>query len=97
MVEGQKDFTNRVIAVKKEIRAITEDPSPDILVLGAGSCTLCKTCSYLSEEPCRNPENAVTSVEAFGIDVMTMMAENGLKYNNGANTVTYIGGIFYSR
>ncbi len=95
MVESQKDFTARVVAAKKEIRPLLEESDPDFLILGAGSCSLCKTCSYLSQEPCRNPDDAVTSVEAFGIDAMTMMGQNNLKYNNGANTVTYIGGIFY--
>lgn len=93
MVNGHKDFQSRIIGLKK---AITESfPDLSFVVLGAGTCTLCKTCTYTLDEPCRNPEDAMVSVEACGIDAMKMMGDNGLKYNNGPNTVTYIGGIYY--
>lgn len=93
MIEGAKDFQKRILKLKKEIHA--QNAEFDFLVLGAGSCMLCENCTYPQKEPCRFPENAIFATEAFGIDVMNMMKNNGLKYNNGPNTVTYIGGLFY--
>mgnify|MGYP001108162392 CR=1 FL=1 len=90
MMDGAKEFNDRLLKLKKDI-----DKSKDIMVLGAGACTLCDKCFYIDQKKCRRPDDAIISCEAFGIDVMTLMKENELKYNNGANTVTYIGGVLY--
>lgn len=93
MVNSGKNFQDRIAGLKNKINA--EEPRFEFLALGAGACQLCETCSYQEQQPCRNPEEAIFSLEAFGIDVMRMMTENGLKYNNGPNTVTYVGSIFW--
>jgi predicted metal-binding protein len=96
MIAGGTDFKGRLLALKKEIQAL--GPPLDFLVLGAGGCRLCDPCAYVDREPCRRPDDAIVSLEACGIDVMRLMKDNGLKYDNGKNTVTFIGGIFcYSR
>lgn len=92
MMDGARDFQKRILKLKKQIQATNSDF--DYLVLGAGACMICETCSYPQKEPCRFPDRAIFSVEAFGIDAMKMMQTNGLQYNNGPNTVTYIGGLF---
>ena len=93
MMAGVKDFQSRIFKLKKQIRA--KEPEFDFLVLGAGACQVCDACTYPEQEPCRFPDDAMYSVESFGIDVMKLMRDNGLNYNNGPNTVTYIGGLFY--
>lgn len=93
MINSVKDFQKKILQLKKQIQY--QDPDFSFLVLGAGACMLCEKCTYPQNEPCRLPEHAIFSVEAFGIDAMKMMRDNDLKYNNGPNTVTYIGGIFY--
>ncbi|MFV0435873.1 MAG: DUF2284 domain-containing protein [Desulfopila sp.] len=93
MKNGAKNFQDRLMEYRGLIAA--EAPQFGYLMLGAGACLLCPTCSHQVQEPCRFPDKAIVSLEAFGVDVMRMMAEQGLKYNNGVNTVTYIGGIFY--
>jgi len=60
----------------------------DTLNLGAGSCTLCKTCAY-PDAPCRFPEKMVSSMEAYGIVVADVCRENGLPYYYGKNTIAY--------
>jgi predicted metal-binding protein len=45
--------------------------------LGAGSCSLCKTCA-LGQKPCRHPENARPSIESCGIDVYTTAHNAGM-------------------
>ncbi|WP_022665408.1 DUF2284 domain-containing protein [Desulfospira joergensenii] len=93
MQKGGRDFQSRILKLKKRIKKA--DPGFEFLALGAGACKLCDTCTYGQQEPCRNPEDAIVSVEAYGIEVMKLMKEAGLSYNNGPDTVTYIGGIFY--
>ena len=93
MKKDGRDFQLRLLKFKKRLQKA--EPERPFTILGAGACKLCETCTYGEEKPCRKPEHAIVSLEAFGIDVMKMMQESGLKVNNGPNTVTYIGGIFY--
>lgn len=95
MMAAGKDFNGRLHALRKEMRSA--QPDMEFLILGAGGCQLCESCAYLDDEPCRYPEDAMVSLEACGIDVMTLMKDNGLKYYHGKNTVTFIGGLFCSR
>lgn len=93
MQESIKDFQSRIARLQGIIENMV--PGLDCVLLGAGTCTVCETCTFPLEEPCRNPDKAIISVEACGIDVMELMKDIGLKYNNGPNTVTYVGAIFF--
>ena len=61
---------------------------PDLLALGSGACSLCSSCSY-PEEPCRNPNEAVSSMEAYGLFVSKVCSDNNLGYYYGEGTITY--------
>ena len=62
-----------------------------LLLLGAGGCGLCEKCAILTNEPCRHPEYAISSLEAYGINVSKLATTANMKYINGINTVTYFG------
>ena len=66
---------------------------PDALCLGAGGCRICQSCAY--PEACRFPEKARQSMEACGIDVVTLSRQCGIKYINGADTVTYFSMLLF--
>jgi predicted metal-binding protein len=74
-----------------------EYPTEEILPLNAGCCQLCPRCAYLDHEPCRNPDQAVSSVEAYGMNVIALQKSAGLPYNNGKNAVTYVGLILFDK
>ncbi len=63
------------------------------LCLGAGGCQLCKTCAY--PEPCRFPEKAVSSMEAYGLFVTQICRDNNMNYYYGPKTIAYTGCILY--
>ena len=67
-----------------------------LLPLLAGCCDICPTCAYLDDEPCRNPDDAVSSLEAYGINVIALQKSAGLPYYSGKNTVTYVGLILFN-
>ena len=46
-------------------------------------------------EPCRFPEKAFPSLEAYGVFVSKLAQACGMRYINGANTVTYFGVVLY--
>jgi predicted metal-binding protein len=64
---------------------------PNLLAMGAGTCTRCKACTYLEGKPCRFPDALTYSMEACGLFVSKVCTDNNLKYNHGPNTVAYTG------
>ncbi|MDR1185028.1 MAG: DUF2284 domain-containing protein [Coriobacteriales bacterium] len=60
----------------------------DILLLGAGTCTLCETCTYPSA-PCRYPERAFPSMEAAGLVVYDVCALTDMPCHHGPNTIAF--------
>ena len=61
-----------------------------LIALDVGCCHICGKCTY-PDEPCCNPDEALASVEAYGIHVSQLLTACGLKYNNGKDTVSYVG------
>ena len=70
-------------------------PSGEKLALSAGACAVCETCTFPVGQPCRRPEQAMASLESYGIDVARLIESSGLSYNNGPNTVSYVGVILF--
>ena len=67
----------------------------DLLALNVGACVICPKCTYPEGNKCRFPEKAVSSVEAYGIDVVALVSSCGIPYNNGKDTVSYVGLILF--
>ncbi len=65
------------------------------LHLSCGGCRLCERCAKLDGLPCRKPEQALSSMEGYGIDVYNTCKPTELKYINGQNTVTYFGIVLF--
>ncbi|MBQ9684916.1 MAG: DUF2284 domain-containing protein [Oscillospiraceae bacterium] len=61
---------------------------PDCLPLTAGSCTICRTCTY-PDKPCRFPQKMLSSMEAYGLLVSEVCQNSGLPYYYGPGTLTY--------
>jgi predicted metal-binding protein len=94
---GMMDGAKRHEQVFRELLAKVRSKCAvsEVLPLNAGCCSLCPRCAYLDNEPCRHPDQAVASVEAYGIDVMTLLMSVGIPYYNGKNTVSYVGLILF--
>lgn len=94
MMCGAAEFKSRLQTLHGKIKET--DPLFPFLLLGMGSCDLCKTCTYTLGKPCIHPDDAIISLEACGVDVMRLMKDHDMKYYNGKNTVTYIAGLLYN-
>ena len=66
------------------------------LHLSKGGCHICPTCAKRTNEPCRFPDKALSSLEAHGVDVYQTTQSTDLKYINGPNTVTYFGMVLFN-
>ncbi len=64
---------------------------PDVLALNVGDCKACKKCTYPDGQKCRYPDKAVASVEAYCIDVNALVTNCQIPYNNGPDTVSFVG------
>ena len=63
---------------------------PQMLSLGAGTCTRCKECTY-PDAPCRFEHNTFASMEAYGMLVTQVCQANNLPYYYGSCTIAYTG------
>lgn len=73
-----------------KFRAYLQQFYPNMLALGAGCCTNCKDCTF-PDEACRFPDKAISSMEAYGMLVTQVCADNQLPYYYGDCTITYTG------
>lgn len=58
------------------------------LPIGAGCCSKCKSCTY-PDSPCRFPDKATSSMEAYGMLVSQVCKDNNLPYYYGNCTIAY--------
>ena len=79
-------------AVHKEnffkFEEILRNQYPDMLAIGAGGCTRCAVCTY-PDQPCRFPEKAFASMEAYGMLVTQICKANQMTYYYGPCTIAY--------
>jgi predicted metal-binding protein len=87
----EKVFRILLAGIRKEF------PEEEILPLNAGCCSLCEKCGYVTQEPCRHPDQAVSSVEAYGINVIALQKSAGLPYYKGKESVIYVGLILFNK
>jgi len=93
-IEHTKVF-RKVLAELKSTGMKNNGDFTDLLPLNVGPCTYCGRCSFLDDEECRFPQEAVASVESYGIDVMALEKSCGMPYYNGKNTVSCVSLILF--
>ncbi|HJA32451.1 MAG: hypothetical protein DBX58_06040 [Clostridiales bacterium] len=94
--EGMMEAGKRHNLLAQKLREETAGfPEKGILHLAAGGCRMCEVCGKRTGEPCRFPQKAIGSLEAYGINVSLLAKESGMNYINGADTVTYFGAVFF--
>ena len=93
--EGMQEAAALHRALVVELYRLFREQEPDGLMLSAGGCNYCERCTRKDDLPCCAPENALASLEAYGVNVSELAAAAGMKYINGQNTVTYFGAFLY--
>ena len=92
-IEGMND--GRIEHEKITDKIVELFDAKNIHVLSAEGCGLCEKCTYPTS-PCRYPQKARSSVEAYGISVVEMAQNCNINYKNGVNTVTYFSLILFN-
>lgn len=91
--EGMMEAGHQHALLSQRIQNGLQDGN--VLHLSSGGCHLCETCAKQENLPCRKPDQALASLEGYGIDVYNTSQATGLKYINGPDTVTYFGILLY--
>jgi Predicted metal-binding protein len=90
--EGMTDARIHHSEIASKIEELFDIPH---LQLTAGGCTFCERCAGYEGQPCRHPDKAVASLEAYCINVAKLAGKCGMKYINGQDTVTYFAGFLF--
>ena len=94
--EGMAEASKVHAQVSQKLRAKLAPLLPGRqLHLSCGGCHLCETCAKIDGIPCRHPDDALASLEGYGVDVYNTCRKTELRYINGKDTVTYFGAVFF--
>lgn len=93
MQEGGREQNRRSRLLDEALRS---EGYEGYLHLSKGGCGVCSPCAKVKGEPCRFPDRALSSLEAYGINVSATVKSTSMKYINGVNTVTYFGIVLFS-
>lgn len=91
MAQAAAGHAATAAAINKEVEALGKE----YLQLTAGGCNICPVCAQAENKPCRFPGKAISSLEAYCMNVSTLASKCGMKYINGQNTVTYFGAFLF--
>ncbi len=95
--EGMSEAKKKTYPIAQKLRDVFNNMNISVVLhLGAGGCGVCKVCAKRTNEPCRYPNLALPSLEAYGINVSNLASASEMKYINGPNTVTYFGAVLFS-
>ena len=79
MKEAAKKHSRIADMINKDIKRQYDD----YLQLTAGECTVCEVCALADDESCRFPDEAISSLEAYCMNVSTLAELCQMKYING--------------
>ena len=95
--EGMISAKKQTYPLAQKLRILFKEANiTRVLHLGAGGCGVCDICAKKTNEPCRHPQQAMASLEAYGVNVSQLANIADMKYINGQNTVTYFGAVLFS-
>ncbi|MBM3700558.1 MAG: DUF2284 domain-containing protein [Actinobacteria bacterium] len=92
MQEAQSRHTKAADKINEHIRKLFDN----YLQLTAGGCKVCKVCAQVDDKPCKFPDKAISSLEAYCMNVSTLAGLCNMKYINGQNTVTFFGAFLFN-
>lgn len=91
MMEASAKHKKLTADLYEEFKPLLEKCLP----LSAGACPVCEKCAKIDEQPCRFPDKMIASLETYCVNVSNLANKCGMKYTNGANTVTYFSAVLF--
>lgn len=95
-IKSRKELIESKEALDKAIGKMRQEFSgDDVLILGAGACTVCEKCTAPEGLPCRFPDQTQYSMEGSGIDVVRMSLNQKMTYNAGKGNLGFFTLVLY--
>ena len=94
-IEGMGEAKRKHLQLSHKLEAQAKTLMGAHLHLACGGCGVCERCARRDDEPCRFPDKAMPSLEAYGVNVYQTTQSTSLKYINGQNTVTYFSALLF--
>ena len=102
--EAQETQRRRFEAYCARLREIFAETTPEVqteageafLPMGSGGCGQCEKCTY-PDAPCRFPDKAFVSMEAYGLLVTDVCKSADTPYYYGKNTVTFTSCVLFQQ
>ena len=82
--------------ITNEVRDLMRQQGIEPYILSTEACTLCQRCAYLDGLPCRLPGKMHPCVESHGINLLSMLDDQGLAFQYGENVVTWFSLLFFN-
>ena len=82
-------------AVTNQVRDLLRQQGIDPYILSTEACAECERCAIEDGEPCRMPDRMHPCVESHGINLLSVIDEQGLTFQYGENVVTWFSLLFY--
>ena len=76
--------------ITDQVGDILRENGVEPYILSTEACAICGRCAILDGKPCRHPEKMHPCVESQGINIIPTLEENGLEFQYGQNTVTWV-------
>lgn len=94
-IEGMVDAAQKHNLISNALFHEVQAELPESMPLSIGACRICSVCAKTIDQPCRHPERAVSSLEAYCVNVSQLAEKCHMKYINGQNTITYFSALFF--
>lgn len=92
VIQTKKDFHDKVLYMEDFLK---KSGINRLWGMIGGSCGLCDICRAKSQEPCAYPDQARTSLEAIGVDVLGLLDKFGLGSKFHADKIIWTGCILF--
>ncbi len=84
----KKEFHEIILKLEKYV---IQYKVTNVKGLIGGNCQLCKKCNATRNKPCRHPDEARSSLESLGIDVIDLLKKLRLESEFRKNQITWTG------
>jgi predicted metal-binding protein len=82
--------------VTNQVRDLMREQGIQPYILSTEACAICSRCAIEDGLPCRMPGRMHPCVESHGINILSLLDQQGLAFQYGENVVTWFSLLYYN-
>jgi predicted metal-binding protein len=79
-----------------QVRDLMREQGVEPYILSTEACAICSRCAIEDGLPCRMPGRMHPCVESHGINILSLLDQQGLAFQYGENVVTWFSLLYYN-